>query len=126
MIAVAVVAGLLAGLVHVLVWVAESFLWRRRAVWRAFGVEDQVTADAMAGVLFNQGFYNLFLGLGAVGGAVQLGMDDSPVLLMFCCAFMVAAALVLLITSRHLWVGSLVQGMPPAVALAAGVSWIMS
>lgn len=126
MMTVAVAAGLLAGAVHVGVWIAESFLWRRRAVWRAFGVEDQATANAMASVLFNQGFYNLFLGLGAVGGAVQLGMGDSPVLLMFSCAFMTAAALVLLITSRQWWIGSLVQGVPPAVALAAGVSWIMA
>lgn len=126
MITVAVTAALIASAVHAAVWVAESFLWRQRAVWRAFGVDSQATADAMTVVLFNQGFYNLFLGLGAATGAVQLARGDSPVLLMFCTAFMVAAALVLLMTSRRLWLGSLVQGAPPAVAFAAGLASIAS
>src|SRR5690606_11902983 len=118
MTALAVVAGVIAGVVHIGFWVIESLMWRRPAVHRPLGIRDQASADAVAGMAFNQGFYNLFLGLGAIVGAWLAARESTAVLLAFCCIFMVGAALVLLATSRRMWRGAVVQGLPLLVALA--------
>jgi putative membrane protein len=71
---------------------------------------------------FNQGFYNLFLALEVAAGlaALHLGHPGAGhALVGFACASMLGAALVLVSSSRRFWVGALVQGLPPAVALAA-------
>ncbi|PKQ25151.1 MAG: DUF1304 domain-containing protein [Actinobacteria bacterium HGW-Actinobacteria-4] len=119
MITLAVVAGTLAGALHMGFWVLESLLWHRPAVNRLFGVRDQPNADALAGAFFNQGFYNLFLGLGAVVGAGLVARGDTTVLLWFCSLFMVGAALVLLATSRRMWRGAVIQGLPAVIAIVA-------
>lgn len=114
----AAVAGVIAGALHVGFWVLESLLWKRPAVHRLFGVRDQTSADAMAGVFFNQGFYNLFLGLGAIVGTWFMARGDTAVLLWFSCLFMVGAALVLLATSLRMWRGAVIQGLPALIAIA--------
>ncbi|MEP6464389.1 MAG: DUF1304 family protein [Frankiaceae bacterium] len=52
----AAVLALLAAALHVGIFVAESFLWRRPPVWRAFGVRDQAAADPATFFTFNQDF----------------------------------------------------------------------
>src|SRR5690606_26296795 len=119
MTALAVAAGVIAGAVHIGFWVIESLMWRRPAVHRLCGIRDQASAGAVAGMGFNQGFYNLFLGLGAIAGAWLVARESTMVLLAFSCIFMVGAALVLLATSRKMWRGAVVQGLPPLLALAS-------
>jgi putative membrane protein len=116
---VAVVAGIVAGALHVGFWVLESLLWKHPAVHRVFGVRDQSSADALAGAFFNQGFYNLFLGSGAIVGAWLVAHGYSPILLWFCSLYMVGAALVLMATSSKMWRGALIQGLPALIALVA-------
>lgn len=98
MTSIALVCSVLAGLLHVGIFVAESVLWRRPAVWGAFNVTDQAAADEAAFFAFNQGFYNLFLAVGAVLGPVLVwsGVDTvGGTLVAFACGSMVAAAVVL-------------------------------
>ncbi|GIG53297.1 DUF1304 domain-containing protein [Demequina activiva] len=117
MITAAAVLVMLAGLAHVGFFVAESLLFRRPAVHRLFGARDAETARIQAPVFVNLGFYNLFLGLGAITGAAMLLASGAMALALFASLFMVGAAAVLVATSRRLWRGALVQGLLPAVAV---------
>ena len=69
---VAAIAAILAGLLHVMIFVFESVMWSRPTTWRRFGVRSQADADVLRPMALNQGFYNLFLGIGALVGAVLL------------------------------------------------------
>jgi putative membrane protein len=115
-----------AALIHVGIFAMESVLWHRPAVHRLFGVRDRDEADVMAFALFNQGFYNLFLALGAFTG-VALSSDivtrSHNELLVFTALFMIGAALVLVAGDRQLWRGALLQGGPPLLALVFAVIW---
>jgi len=60
--------------------------------------------------------------VGAAGGlgAALLGHGVAGrAVLAFSCASMLGAALVLVSSKRAFWFGALVQGVPPAIALAA-------
>src|SRR3954470_8637647 len=102
----ATVFGALAALLHVYIFVMESVQWAQPRIWRRFGVPDQQTADATRPMAYNQGFYNLFLAIGAIIGIVLfwLGVTSAPAdiagraLVLFSLASMTAAALVLLTT----------------------------
>lgn len=116
---VVVIAGSLAGLVHVGFWVLEAVLWERPAVHRIFGVATREEAAAQRSVFYNIGWYNLLLALGAWTGVGLYAAHRGAALLIFTMAFMVVAALVLLRTSREMWRGALVQGLPALIALVA-------
>ena len=66
----ATVFGSLAALLHVYIFVMESVQWSQPRIWKRFGVPDQRTADATKPMAYNQGFYNLFLAIGAIIGIV--------------------------------------------------------
>ncbi len=119
MITFAVVAASLAGLVHIGIWMLESLLWKREPVWRLFGARSAEDALAQEGVFFNQGFYNLFLAIGALVGAWMAAQSDSNTLLIYSMAYMAGAAIVLVWRFPRLWRGAVVQGTLPAIALVA-------
>ena len=107
MLTLTLVAAVLAGLLHVAFFVMESVLFARPAVHRRFGT---ATADvpAVRPWALNQGWYNLFLALGAFAGVALAAGGNEDVglaLVLLACGSMVAAALVLLVTSR----GSMVR-----------------
>jgi putative membrane protein len=116
----------LAGLVHVYIFVLESVRWRAPATWRIFGLRSQEEADTTAPLAYNQGFYNLFLAVGAVLGVVLFvaGEPGSTVhtagftLALFTAASMVLAAAVLLSTGRSRLRSAAVQGALPLLGLA--------
>ena len=113
----------LAGLVHIGFFVVESLLWRRPEVHKIVGVRTTEEAETMAFALFNQGFYNLFLGLGAlfgVAGSAWL-FDNDDKLVVFSALFMVGAAVVLVASNRRLWRGAVAQGALPGLALLAAL-----
>jgi putative membrane protein len=104
----------------VLFFVMESIVFSQPKVWRRFGLKSQADADVMRPMALNQGFYNLFLALGVfVGvaltytGAVASGVAA----VVFGCACMVLAALVLVASNRRFFTASLVQGALPLLAL---------
>ncbi|MEH1129715.1 DUF1304 domain-containing protein [Micromonospora sp. CPCC 206061] len=117
---IAQVAALVAGLIHIMIFTMESVLFARPAVHGTFGVKasDLPAARPWA---FNQGFYNLFLALGALGGLLVVWTGSDPAgraVVVFACASMLAAALVLLASNPKMVRAAAIQGLAPLVALA--------
>ncbi|MEV0459673.1 DUF1304 domain-containing protein [Catellatospora methionotrophica] len=120
---VAQVFAVLAGLLHVLIFTMESVLFRRPQVHGRFRVKPQDLA-AVHPWAFNQGFYNLFLGLGALGGVVAVHTGHPVVgaaVALFSCACMLGAAVVLAATDRRMARAALIQGLTPLAALVAAL-----
>jgi glucose/arabinose dehydrogenase len=115
----AIAAGLIAGLIHVYFWVFEVFLFRKPKVHGTFGLRGLDHAAVARPAFFNLGFYNLFLAVGAFVGVWMLATERGAGVLAFTMAFMLAAALVLLASSRGSLRGPLLQGLAPAIALTA-------
>ena len=121
---VATVFGALAALLHVYIFVLESVQWTLPRVWRRFGVADQGTADMIRPMAYNQGFYNLFLALGAavglglfwIGGPGTVADVAGRTLALFSLGAMIAASLVLLTTGMRYLMAALLQGTAPLVA----------
>lgn len=110
----------LAALVHVYIFVLESVLWTRASTRRTFGVRTAEDAETLKPMAFNQGFYNLFLAIGTVVGLilVVLGMTTAGAALAFLAAgSMVAAAVVLVLSSPKLWRAAAIQGVLPLAGI---------
>jgi putative membrane protein len=121
---VALVLAGLAGLVHVYFFVLESVVFRTRG-YRVFGI-PKTEVDTVAFGMLNQGFYNLFLGLGVLVGVVGGWRGWQPqgsTLVVYGCLFMVAAALVLVIARPAMARGAAVQGVLPLLALVT--AWLL-
>ncbi|MFC8734191.1 DUF1304 domain-containing protein [Luteimicrobium sp. NPDC057192] len=106
----------LAALLHLYIWWMESVAWRRPVFWRRFGLASQADADTTAPLAYNQGFYNLFLALGAALGVVLYWSASQAAgfaLALFCAGSMVAAAGVLLSTGRERLRAAATQGTLP-------------
>ncbi|NTX01654.1 MULTISPECIES: DUF1304 domain-containing protein [unclassified Myxococcus] len=114
------VFAVIAALIHVLFFVMESIVFSRPEVWQRFGLKSQAEADVLKPMALNQGFYNLFLALGVLVGValVRTGAVTSGVAaVMFGCACMALAALVLVSSNRHFLLASVVQGALPLLAI---------
>ena len=115
-----VLVGLAAGL-HVLFFVMESVLFMRPEVHRRFGLRTREEAALVRPMAYNQGFYNLFLAIGAVVGLAWAAGDGpetgGTAVAGFACAVMLGAAVVLVSTGRRFLLAALVQGLPPLAAL---------
>ncbi|WP_243075561.1 DUF1304 domain-containing protein [Microbacterium sp. SS28] len=113
----------LAALLHVYIFVMESVQWTQPRIWKRFGVPDQATADATKPMAYNQGFYNLFLAVGAIiglalfwaGGPGTVADVAGRTLVLFSLASMVAAALVLITTGSKYLRPALIQGTLPLI-----------
>ncbi|WP_401000215.1 DUF1304 domain-containing protein [Agromyces sp. GXQ0307] len=106
----------LAALLHVVIFVLESVRWMQPSTWRVFGVRDREQAEVLRPMAYNQGFYNLFLAIGALAGIWLLWTDLPRVgltLALFTTACMAAAAVVLTTTGRGYLRAALVQGTLP-------------
>lgn len=121
---VALVLAGLAGLLHVYFFVLESVAFRTRGR-KVFGVPE-ADVETVAFSMYNQGFYNLFLGLGVLVGVVGSWRGWDPqgsTLVVYGCLFMVGAALVLVIARPAMARGAAVQGVLPLLALV--VAWLL-
>jgi len=144
-----IIAGLvfiiLSGVIHIGIFLLESVLWRPRRTWRSFEVRSEEDAEIARPWALNQGFYNLFLAIGAIAGAgigivgrssstslswtVYLPFANdvmTPALVLngwawvavFSALCMVGAAAVLIASSRgRLLRGAIVQGAAPLVGV---------
>ena len=126
---VAVVFALLAALIHVMFFVLESLLFQRPFAWRTFGIRSQQDAETTRDWALNQGFYNLFLAIGAIVGVVLAASGD-PVttgagvgMVLLAMGSMLGAAIVLLITKPALLRGVVIQGVAPLVAIIGIVAF---
>jgi putative membrane protein len=118
---IATVFAALAALLHVYIFVMESVQWSQPRIWKRFGVPDQQTANATKPMAYNQGFYNLFLAIGAILGIVLFWAAgaEAPAdvagrtLMLFTLGSMAAAALVLLTTGMKYLRPALIEGTLP-------------
>jgi putative membrane protein len=119
---VALVFATIAGLLHIAIFALESLLLLRPVVWQRFLLTSQAEAEVVRPWALNQGFYNLFLAAGALGGVIAgLSGVTAPAtaIVAFSCGCMVAAGAVLIATDRRMLRAALLQAGPPLVALVA-------
>ncbi|MBI3227582.1 MAG: DUF1304 domain-containing protein [Mycolicibacterium cosmeticum] len=113
-----IVAGL-AALLHVYIFVMESLTWTSARTRATFGISAEEAA-ATKELAFNQGFYNLFLAIMAgIGIAFLLsGCTAVGAALIFAgVGSMLAAALVLLLSSPDKARAAVTQGVFPLIAV---------
>ncbi len=128
MLIVGFVMAALAALLHVFIFYLESVAWTTERARATFG-NSLDEAQATKQMAFNQGFYNLFLALLAFGGIVAFAAGTAAIglTLVFAGAgSMLAAALVLLISSPSHRGAAIKQGTLPLLAvlsLVVGLLW---
>jgi putative membrane protein len=108
----------LAALLHVYIWVLESFRWNQPSTRRTFGVSEE-DARVLAPMAYNQGFYNLFLAIIALVGVALLKSEHwvGSALALAGTGSMLAAAIVLVAHDRSMVRAALLQGTLPALAV---------
>lgn len=115
-IAMYIFAGLAVAL-HVFIFYLESFAWSGRARG-VFGhtVEQAAQTKELA---FNMGFYNLFLALITLAGLVVFGNDPTVgrALILAGLGSMLAAAVLLFVTSADKRGAAVKQGITPLLGL---------
>lgn len=119
MILAGLVLAALAAALHVFIFYLESFAWttRARGVFGTSVEEAQVTRE----LAFNQGFYNLFLAIAVALGIVVHAVGHEAVgltLVLTGVGSMLAASLVLLLSSPDKARAAVNQGVLPALAIA--------
>ncbi|NUU06793.1 DUF1304 domain-containing protein [Leifsonia sp. C5G2] len=120
MIVLATVVVTLAAALHIAIFFMESVAWTRPTVWKRFGVASQQAADTTRPMAYNQGFYNLFLAIGAIVGLILYGVGQhiaGLALIIFTTACMIAAAVVLTTTGRGYLRPAIIQGILPLIGL---------
>jgi putative membrane protein len=122
---VASLAALLAAAFHVLFFVLESVTFSQPTVAARFGMTTPEQIAAVRPMAFNQGFYNLFLAIGIVGGLALVAagsVEAGRAVVLFSCACMVGAGAVLLSTNRRFVRSAAIQALPPLVAIVAALT----
>ena len=118
-----VIAGLvlagLAALLHVFIFYLESIAWTSLRARATFGTtaEEAETTKALA---FNQGFYNLFLAIAVILGIIFCALGHAAIgatLVFVGAGSMLAASLVLLLSSPDKAGAAIKQGVFPALAV---------
>ncbi|MBT1161293.1 MULTISPECIES: DUF1304 domain-containing protein [Bifidobacterium] len=115
------VFAMLAGLLHVLIFVLESFRWTDPKTMQTFSIDSVEEAEATKEMAYNQGFYNLFLGIMALAGAVTVlaGHHTVGITLMATGTLSMALAAVVLFAGSPDKCGAAVKQFAfPALALA--------
>jgi putative membrane protein len=111
----------IAAVIHLLIFFMESVAWSKPATWKRFGLKTQQEADIVRPMAFNQGFYNVFLAIGAGTGLVMLGSSNwqqgGLALAIFSAASMVLASIVLVTSAPKLYRAALVQGLAPLLGI---------
>ncbi|TSD45828.1 DUF1304 family protein [Rhodococcus sp. KBS0724] len=110
----------LAAVVHVYIFVLESILWTAPKTRATFGVKSEEEALTTKSLAFNQGFYNLFLAIVSVIGIVVAATGSASVgiaLVLAGTGSMVAAGLVLILSSPDKARAAVVQMLFPVIAV---------
>lgn len=121
MIAVGLVFTVLAALLHVYIFWMESLAWDGPQARKTFGVPD-AEREATRAFAFNQGFYNLFLAIAALLGVIVTAAGAPAVgltLALTGTGSMLAAALVLFVSSPDKRRAAVTQGFLPFLSVVA-------
>ncbi|MGN7778987.1 DUF1304 domain-containing protein [Mycolicibacterium sp. 22603] len=126
LVAALIIAGL-AALLHVYIFVMESVTWTSPRTRATFGMsaEEAVATKELA---FNQGFYNLFLAIVSAIGIAAVAMGHTAVgaaLILAGVGSMLAAALVLLVSSPDKARAAISQGLFPLIAVVLLVVYLV-
>lgn len=124
MILASLIFALLAALLHVYIFTMESITWTRPATWKRFSLTSQADAETTKPLAYNQGFYNLFLAIGALAGIVAIWSGAPQVgwtLVFSSCGSMLLAALVLAASGRKYLRAAVLQGATPLLAVVLGI-----
>jgi putative membrane protein len=130
MITVAWIFASIAGGLHIVVFVWEALVFPSPAVHRGIFFTPTEDVPAIRLWAFGVGFYNLFLGLGAlIGVSVWMTGNETVgrTLVIYTCLFMFLSGLVLVAADRMEMGrargkgigGAIGQGLPPLLALLA-------
>ena len=114
----------IAAAIHVYIFVLESLRWDLPSTRKAFGIKTDAEASATRPLAFNQGFYNLFLVIITVAGMALVLASSTTIgatLIFAGTGSMVAAGLVLLLSSPKLARAALLQLTAPALAIIFGL-----
>jgi putative membrane protein len=116
---VVVGAAVVAAAIHAWFFALESLWFPRATVWRRFGLRSEDEARIARSWAFNQGFYNLFLTAGVIGGLLLSTVEPASgrAVVAFACASMVAAGVVLVAYNRRFARAAATQAVPPLIAL---------
>ena len=123
---IAVAAAVAAAAIHVWFFVLESLTFARPTAWARFGLRSAEAAEAVRPMAFNQGFYNLFLATGAVGGLLLVASGHElagRAIVLFACACMLGAGIVLGASNRRLAAAAALQAVPPLIAIVAAFAF---
>lgn len=111
----------IAAVIHLGIFALESVLWSKPSTWKLFGISEQRDAEVLRPMAYNQGFYNLFLAIGAGIGLVLLGTGASReggiAIAVFALASMLLASIVLVTSNPRLVRAAVIQGGPPLIGL---------
>lgn len=109
----------IAAVFHLYVFFLESVTWTKPRTWKIFGIASQADADTIRPMAFNQGFYNLFLALGAGIGLVLIPINFYAGVGMISLATgsMFLAGVVLFFSVKGSRRSALLQGLPPLIGL---------
>ena len=128
MLIVGLVFAAAAAAIHVFIFALESLKWTEPETRKIFGVASEADAVTMKSLAFNQGFYNLFLGLTAllgIGFTILGAMTVGLTLVFAGTGMMLAAALVLILSDRTKARAAAIQGTLPLLTIvvtAIGIS----
>ena len=117
---IAIVAAVLAGLIHLWFFVIESVWFSRPSIWRRFGLTSDGEARVVHSFAFNQGFYNLFLAFGVGIGLLLAASGDAVsgrAIVLFACGSMVAAGVVLVLHNGRFLRAAATQIIPALVVI---------
>jgi putative membrane protein len=118
------VAALVAAALHAWFFVLESVLFERPSVWRRFGMRSQDDVRVARSFAYTQGFFNLFLAIGAALGVALAVAGDAGTgrpIMLFACGSMVAAGIVLVTHNPRFVRSAAIQIVSPLVALTGQV-----
>lgn len=115
---------LIPALIHLYIFVLESFLWGRPRTNQTFGLRP-ADVEATRGLAFNQGVYNLLLAAAIIAGAClwmgvpafEKGPFAGQVLLTYGLGSITVAGLTLLASAPKLWRSALIQLLPAVLGL---------
>lgn len=129
MILASLIFATIAALLHVYIFTMESLTWTQPATWKRFSITSQADAETTRPLAYNQGFYNLFLAIGAFAGiaAVALGQPVAGWTLIFSsCGSMLLAAVVLALSGRKYLRAAATQGATPFLAVVLSILTLLT
>lgn len=118
MLIVTLIFASLAALIHLYIFVLESFWWTKESTRKTFGI-DKKTAEITKPLALNQGFYNLFLAIAVIVGVIAYSFNQTIgyTLIITGTVSMLLASIVLVLSDQSKAKAAFTQGIVPLLTL---------